>query len=269
MSNTDERSTSSALRWGRPAALVAVVAALAAGAVAFAAEGGGTVQYRSAGGAYLTSVRPTGVGLPQIGESGTVGAGDLASSLRRYHDSGAYERDLRSVDGAAQSYLALRLKQAKAPTGKRVKLTGKPAVVLDIDETSLSNYEGLERSGFTAVGLAASSVVSRTPIKPTLSLYRYARSHGVAVFFVTGRPALIDAITKGNLRAAGYTNGWNALFERPAGAKTEAFKAGARQKIQRQGFDIVANVGDQESDLDGGHADRAFKLPDPFYFISD
>jgi hypothetical protein len=27
------------------------------------------------------------------------------------------------------------------------------------------------------------------------------------------------------------------------------------------------NVGDQESDLQGGHVVRAFKLPNPFYFI--
>ena len=269
MSSTDERSMSSALRWARRVAPLAVVVALGACAVAFAGQGGGAVQYRGAGGAYFSSVRPTGVGLPQIGESGTVGAGDLAASLRRYHDSGAYERDLSTIDGAAQSYLALRLKQAKAPRGKRVKLTGKPAIVLDIDETSLSNYVGLERSGFTAADLAASSVSTQTPIQPTLSLYRYARGHGVGVFFVTGRPSLIDALTKANLRAAGYTKGWNAVFERPSGVRTEAFKAGARKKIQRQGFDIVANVGDQESDLDGGHADRAFKLPDPFYFISD
>lgn len=269
MSEADDRSTSSALRWARRGAPVAVLAALGAGAVALAAPGVRTVQYRSAGGGYYTSVRPTGVGLPRIGESGTVGAGDLAASLRRYHDSGAYGRDLSAVDGAAQTYLALRLKQAKAPKGKRVKLTGKPAIVLDIDETSLSNYAGLEHSGFTAAGLVASSVVTRTPIKPTLNLYRYARGHGVAVFFVTGRPSLIDKITKANLRAAGYTKGFSAVLERPSGAGTEAFKAGARKKIQSQGFDIVDNVGDQESDLDGGHADRAFKLPDPFYFIAD
>jgi hypothetical protein len=35
------------------------------------------------------------------------------------------------------------------------------------------------------------------------------------------------------------------------------------------GYDIVVNAGDQESDLEGGHADRAFKLPNPFYFVSD
>src|SRR6476619_1258738 len=129
MPNPDDRFVSSALRWGRRLAPVAVVVALCAGAVALAVQGGGTVQYRGAGGAYFTSVRPTGVGLPQIGESGTVGAGELAASLRKYHDSGTYGRDLSSVDGAAQTYLALRLKQAKAPKGKRVKLTGKPAIV--------------------------------------------------------------------------------------------------------------------------------------------
>lgn len=32
---------------------------------------------------------------------------------------------------------------------------------------------------------------------------------------------------------------------------------------------ILADVGEQQSDVDGGRADRAFKLPDPFYLISD
>jgi hypothetical protein len=141
MFKPDDRAMSNTMRWARRLVPVAIVVALGAGAVALAAQGGGTVQYRSAGGAYFTSVRPTGVGLPQIGESGTVGAGDMTASLRKYHDSGAYGRDLSSVDGAAQTYLALRLRQAKAPKGERVKLTGKPAIVLDIDETSLSNYD--------------------------------------------------------------------------------------------------------------------------------
>ena len=31
---------------------------------------------------------------------------------------------------------------------------------------------------------------------------------------------------------------------------------------------ILVNIGDQQSDLAGGHARRAFKLPSPFYFIA-
>ena len=33
------------------------------------------------------------------------------------------------------------------------------------------------------------------------------------------------------------------------------------------GYDIVANFGDQLSDLTGGFADKTFKLPNPMYFL--
>ncbi len=33
------------------------------------------------------------------------------------------------------------------------------------------------------------------------------------------------------------------------------------------GYDVILNVGDQVSDLQGGHADRAVKLPNPMYSI--
>jgi hypothetical protein len=45
------------------------------------------------------------------------------------------------------------------------------------------------------------------------------------------------------------------------------FKAPERGKIEAQGYNIIANVGDQPSDLSGGHAERAFQLPNPFYRI--
>ena len=32
-------------------------------------------------------------------------------------------------------------------------------------------------------------------------------------------------------------------------------------------YDIVANFGDQYSDLIGGHADRTVKLPNPTYYL--
>ena len=67
----------------------------------------------------------------------------------------------------------------------------------------------------------------------------------------------------------GYDSGWDGLYTKPVDAGTQAFKASTRAAIGGRGYDIVANVGDQESDLDGGHADRAFKLPNPFYFIPD
>src|SRR3954470_17624997 len=257
----------------------AVGGALAAG------SGGRPGSYDAAGGTFI-GLRPTALGLPQIGESGTVGGGELTASLRTYHDSGDYERDLAAVGGAAKIYLDRRLAKRsstadctfrfKRVRGSRLyrrvkscpKHKGKPAIVLDIDETSLSNYAGLAASGFTAAGLVAPAVGGTgTAIAPTLALYKDARSHRVAVFFITGRPSAIQSQTEGNLHAVGY-DGWTGISFKPGGG-TEAFKSGERAKIERQGYDIVVNMGDQESDLDGGHADRAFKLPNPFYFVAD
>jgi hypothetical protein len=46
------------------------------------------------------------------------------------------------------------------------------------------------------------------------------------------------------------------------------YKSGTRKHIESLGYDIVANFGDQYSDLDGGYADKTFKLPNPTYFVS-
>ena len=83
--------------------------------------------------------------------------GDVKNSLSAYHASGAYDRDLGTVDGEAQGWL-----RAKAKTVAR------PALVLDIDETSLSNWPQIAASGRTVpsastAGFFPSAVnVSRT-----------------------------------------------------------------------------------------------------------
>ena len=50
-------------------------------------------------------------------------------------------------------------------------------------------------------------------------------------------------------------------------ASAADFKAPQRAKIEADGFTIIANMGDQPSDLAGGHAERTFLLPNPFYRI--
>ncbi len=91
------------------------------------------------------------------------------------------------------------------------------------------------------------------------------------MFFVTGRYQQADAQawTELNLTNAGY-HGWDRLYMRdPAtrGRPVSEHKTRARIDIESRGFTIIANIGDQESDLVGGHAERIFKLPNPFYFI--
>jgi hypothetical protein len=56
----------------------------------------------------------------------------------------------------------------------------------------------------------------------------------------------------------------------PEGAKFASaadFKAPERRQITGQGYTILFSLGDQESDLAGGYAERTFKLPNPVYYL--
>ena len=52
-----------------------------------------------------------------------------------------------------------------------------------------------------------------------------------------------------------------------ASCATIPYKSGTRAYIESQGYDIVANFGDQWSDLLGGFADKTFKMPNPNYYL--
>ncbi|MFN8112520.1 MAG: HAD family acid phosphatase [Solirubrobacterales bacterium] len=229
----------------------------------------------------IATIRPTGVGLPRVGMHGTVGAGDVVAPLKQYHDSGHYESDLEKVGDKATAYLDRRVAKIRRKAQQKCRSQGvakcrkpKLALVLDIDETSLSNYTALVATNFTGAtaALTSSLFAATSPaIDPTLELFDDARQSKVAVFFITGRPDLdvVRERTESNLTSAGYS-GWKELVLKPADASgTLAYKSAARAAIEDDGYRIVLNVGDQDSDLKGGHADKAYKLPNPFYFISD
>jgi HAD superfamily, subfamily IIIB (Acid phosphatase) len=72
-----------------------------------------------------------------------------------------------------------------------------------------------------------------------------------------------------NLHRVGFV-GYRGVYLEPNSARyTSAadFKTPKREKIEKDGYTIIANVGDQPSDLAGGHAEMTFLLPNPFYRI--
>jgi hypothetical protein len=205
-------------------------------------------------------------------QSRPLNVGDTKLAARVYHDSGAYDRDLAMVAARARQWLA-----------SRAAAVARPALVLDIDETALSNWEVLllddfgrpvpgpcELSTGAPCGWAAWDQLGRDPaIAPTLQLFREARELGVAVFFITGRPESQRAATERNLAVAGY-GVYARLYMVPDGthfATAVDFKAPIRAEIEQAGYTIVANMGDQPSDLAGGHAEKQFLLPNPFYRV--
>jgi predicted secreted acid phosphatase len=196
---------------------------------------------------------------------------DLKREALHYHQSGGYARDLQLIGAEAGAFVQRRAGEVR-----------RPALVLDIDETSLSNWPELRANNFDYVasgpchlpkgpcGAHAWEMSARAAaIAPTLGIYKAARRHGVSVFFITGRDEGERVATERNLRRAGY-RGWAGVIMRPAGSRTASaadYKAPARARIEAMGFTIIANVGDQPSDLSGGHAEAAFLLPNPFYRI--
>lgn len=202
------------------------------------------------------------------GEPANVGEAKAAAIA--YHDSGQYMTDLAEVAAQAITWI-----------GDQAPATPRPAVVFDIDETALSNWEVIRANDFgrfvngpcnlpDACAWRAWDLAARsTPIQPTLDTYNMSKSLGAAVFFITGRDEGQRPATELNLASAGYT-GYSRLIMTPPGvqfASAADFKAPQRAGIEAQGYTIVANIGDQPSDLAGGHAERTFLLPDPFYRI--
>ncbi|MDT5002876.1 MAG: hypothetical protein QOJ24_52 [Mycobacterium sp.] len=102
-----------------------------------------------------------------------------------------------------------------------------------------------------------------------MDVYNTAKDRGAAIFFNTGRPESQRAATEHNLADVGYA-GYTRLILEPDGTHYDSaadFKAPQRQAIEQEGYTIVANTGDQPSDLEGGFAERTFLLPNPFYRI--
>ena len=144
--------------------------------------------------------------------------------------------------------------------------------MLDIDETSLNNYPCLDREGGLPyqAGVYAGCVVEfKAPaIKPVLSVFKLAQKRHVRVVFITGRPEAIRDGTLDNLKAAGFKGKYDLVLQPPSrggDASMVPYKSGARRAVERRGYTILANLGDQRSDLKGGYSERTYKLPNVIY----
>jgi acid phosphatase len=188
--------------------------------------------------------------------------GPHKDELIAYQKSGEYDREIASVAAEARSWVEQRA--ARQAGGERL------VVIFDLDETLLSNWPQLEAEKFGGSGAswAAWWTSAKCPvIAPVRDVYDIARKLAVEVIFITGRPERVRAATEQNLQNIGCSE-FAALICKPNDSKDtmEKFKAAARARLSSEGRTIIANIGDQESDLSGGYSERTFKLPNPFYF---
>jgi predicted secreted acid phosphatase len=191
---------------------------------------------------------------------------EVKKSIIAYQESGQYRKEITNIVQEAKNYL-----QQRAEENRQLADPKQLAIVLDIDETSLSNINFLKEHDFCINKEQIEehfAAMDDSAIVPTLNLYRHAKQAGVAVFFITARAEKLRAPTEKNLINTGYYH-WDGLYMKPDDSTgknaTYQFKLATRQKITAMGYTIILNIGDKDHDLAGRDAEVTYRLPNPFY----
>lgn len=195
-----------------------------------------------------------------------------------------YAKDLAAVDKAVK-------KQIDQAARKGHHKGHKPAaVVFDIDDTLLLSLDYEKRYNYTYNPTTWADYVNRADrpgVFGSAELVQYAEKKGVEVFYNSGLSEAQRSAAVENLKKIGADVNLDAahVFLKDKAnppsylsacatpgtwtCTTVQYKGGTRKHIEQDlGYDIVANLGDQYSDLDGGYADKTYKLPNPTYFVS-
>jgi len=214
--------------------------------------------------------------------------GAVVSEIRAYYNA---------TDGIASKTSSPYIKQMKklsrkwtkklVPTCRTaVRRHQRPAVVFDVDDTTLWTYD-MEDG---AMGFAFDPALQNTWVKgkkfaavpAMVKLEKKVKKAGCTVVGLTGRTKDQGKATLKNLKKVGYKGfAKKRFFFKPKAGKkfpkylkckksctTVQFKSGTRKYLEKKRhFRIVANLGDQFSDLKGGHAKKKIKLPNPTYYL--
>ncbi len=186
--------------------------------------------------------------------------GAAKNAVQVYYESGGFDRECEKIIDSAIDQI------------DGMKLSGKSAVVFDIDETALSNYKYTKEIGFGYIyklwnewqqkGIAPA-------IKDTKRFYDYLISKNIYIIFISGRNTDVGEATKKNLIEQGYAKFDTLIIRSDRERKILAaeWKAAKREELVSKGYNIIACIGDQESDLAGGNTGIKIKLPSYLYLL--
>ena len=233
-----------------------------------------------------SGLRPDGEGIPNIDS--------VKSTIRTYYgdtgdgisnkESSPYIDEMTKITQRHQPALVDQC-------WRQSNRGGNPAIVLDADDTTLWTYD-MEAGAMNFVydpALQDQWVQDeRFPATPGMvALVNAAQHAGCTIIGLTGRNDDQKAATVQNLINVGY-NGFTKddYFTKWTGkgdsqqpgyiscaeakCTTIEYKSQTRGYVESQAggdYNVVANFGDQFSDLIGGHADRSIKFPNPTYYL--
>lgn len=180
--------------------------------------------------------------------------------IQNYYESGAFDTECKAIIDDALSQI------------EKLTITDSSAVIFDIDETALSNYKHTKEIGFGykhELWTEWLEEADADAIKQTKRFYDWLISKNINVLFLTGRTVNERDATVKNLHDRGYTLYDTLIVRNLNELKIPAaeFKAQKRQELVSRGYKIIANIGDQWSDLVGGNSGIKIKLPNYLYII--
>ena len=180
--------------------------------------------------------------------------------VKDYYESGGYDRELDEVIADAKQKFS------------KVEIKENSVVIFDVDETALNNYGLAKQMDFGYVydlNKKWNEELKAPAIKQTQDLYLYLLNRGFKIIFLTGRNSNEYDVTYKNLIQTGYTVFDTLITQREdeQNLKTQQFKSTKRAELAAQGYEIVGNIGDQWTDLNGPYSGIQIKIPNYLYEI--
>jgi len=178
--------------------------------------------------------------------------------VKNYYEGGQFDKELDEIIADAKKKFS------------KVEVKPNSAVIFDIDDTVLLNYEASKKMGYGYVKSMVDEWVSsaQVPAIPQVkALYEYLLQRDVKIIFLTGRFSDEYDYTFQNLVNEGFTTFDTLIVRRPEEQKLPAveFKSNVRTTLTQKGYDIIGNVGDQWTDLDGPYSGIKIKIPNYIY----
>lgn len=181
-----------------------------------------------------------------------------------YYESGAFEQECKQIIDQTIHYLK----------SNKDHFSDSKSIIFDVDDTVLLAFYHLKTLDFCDYcgDRLFNEFVYRADAPTILAvkqLYDYCVNNNYHIFFLTSRnEELCDATIK-NLALHGYTQ-----FERlickshnEKHLKAVQYKTLKRTELVNAGYDIVACIGDQPTDLEGPHVGYAVKIPNYIHIL--
>jgi len=180
--------------------------------------------------------------------------------VKDYYELGQYDREMDEIIAGA-------IKQLEGE-----KFSSNSAAVFDIDETALNNYPQVKSLDFGDDAKMWDQWVYSAKAKAipqVKKLYDFLVAKGVKIIFITGRYQRYYDASRKNLLDAGYSKIDTIICrqQEEAGIPAVQYKSKHRAALVKGGLNIILNIGDQYSDLDGGNSGLRVKIPNYLYVI--